>query len=123
MTPQYDAHHLFARFTKANGVETEFIYWVEFRPVEHLNCCRITLCHPEAPFWKQVPVVTTVMRKMGKSGRHEWTVALETARVLWAMLIRNGWYTGVHDAQVGKPVWLISVEDLVKIVEVEEQNA
>ena len=33
------------------------------------------------------------------------------------LVIRNGWFTGVHDAQVGRPVWLISVEDLVKIVE------
>lgn len=95
----------------------EFIYWVEFRPVEHRGICRIILCDSEAPFWKQVPVVTTVMRKMEKSGRHEWTVGLETARVLWAMLIRNGWYTRIQDAQVGKPVWLISVEDLVKILQ------
>lgn len=121
-TPQQ--HHLFARFTEADGVDKEFIYWVEFRPVEHLNRCRITLCHPEAPFWERVPVVGTIMRQMTKSGRHEWTVGLETARIIWKMLIRNGWFTGVHDAQVGRPVWLISVEDLVKIVEGQKgQNA
>lgn len=117
MKPQYDTHHLFARFTEADGVDTGFVYWVEFRPVEHRGICRITFCHPQAPFWERVPVVGTVMRQMTKSGRHEWTVGLETARIIWGMLIRNGWYATVHDAGVGKPVWLLSVEDLVKIVE------
>ena len=117
MTPQHDTHHLFARFTEADGVDKEFIYWVEFRPVGHREICRITFCHPQAPFWKQVPVVNTIMRHMNKTGRNEWTVTVDTARIIWKMLIRNGWFTGVHDAQVGRPVWLISVEDLVKIVE------
>ena len=117
MTPQHDTHHLFARFTEADGVDKEFIYWVEFRPVGHRGICRITFCHPQAPFWERVPVAGTIMRHMNKSGRHEWTVSVETGRVIWKMLIRNGWYATVHDAQVGKPVWLLSVEDLLKIVE------
>jgi hypothetical protein len=93
-------------------------YYVEFAPDHETRKCTITMASPESPLWARTPVVGTLARRH-TTEYGTLSVHTETARVVWAMLIRSGWHTSVADASRCAPTVLLSQAELDAVVSVE----